>query len=773
MKEPRTEGNPTATVAGELSVTERVALLALVAMIPLRAVLTETRTFEMPPLFRHLDTPPGAMPATTMAIFAVIAGAALLAVCARLWRGGPRYQWTGAELGVVMLALAMGISTFRAGQKHLALVGSLDFLGLLIFFLTLRQLLVRPWHVRLVIVTILATGAMVVAKCAYQKWVELPATIQYYEAHKEEMNRAIPEETERSAGLVYDYEHRLRSGAVTGYFSHPNVLGSYLILVILTAAAVVQSRMRRCPAWTMIVPGAIGFAAAAMLYFTQSKGAGAACAPAILIWLASGRLAAMIRRHRQAVVVVFWTAMALGAASLVTALQAKPEALGRSMLFRSLYWQGATNLMKHESLWGIGADNFGRYFTRYKPVQCPEDVDDPHSWPVKAAAEWGMLGAIGLIAVFFGVSRTLASSSPDIPESPLWRFESDRPGGTIILWCGAIGAIVFGWWAAVLSGSPRDFAVLVLYLPAICWVVGFIAISCESNQIRFFRDEPTGAMMAALCGGMIGFLVHAGIDLAMFQGGAATTFFAMMAVALALRESGRESSRAGAVVTPRRGAGMIVGALGIAGLVTFVTSVIRPMAAEGAALQEARTHCDAKTWDDYLSSTGYQAYSRAMDAWPPDATAIDEVVEELTRRVTTVAQTDYARQLVQLMPARDPQNSSIHHHLATLFFQRARLGGDPGDLQRSIMSMSKAVEQYPTSPTKRIQLANLYEYLAQATNSPQMLQLAVREMRKALEMDDQRIYVSPPNRLGAEKRAAIETRLTQYESIHSNPLGGQ
>ena len=73
------------------------------------------------------------------------------------------------------------------------------------------------------------------------------------------------------------------------------------------------------------------------------------------------------------------------------------------MLFRSFYWQGAANLIRDQGLWGIGADNFGRYFTRYKDVECPEDVEDPHSWPVKALSEWGVLGLLALAVLVMGV----------------------------------------------------------------------------------------------------------------------------------------------------------------------------------------------------------------------------------------------------------------------------------------------------------------------------------------------------------------------------------
>jgi hypothetical protein len=334
--------------AGVLTILERFALLVLVALIPLRAVISETRTFEVARLLRHLDTPPGAMPATTMAIFAVILGAAVLVAGVRLWRGGPRYRWTGAEIGIVLLAIAMAISASRAGQKHLALTGSLDFLGLLIYLLTLRQLLVRPWHVRLVLISILATGAMVTAKCAYQRWVEIPDTIRYYDEHKAEFTQDSTAD-ERSAGMLHDFEQRMRSGAVSGYFQHPNVLASYLILVIMTAAALIQSRWRRRPKWTLMAPVLIGLAALAALYYAQSKGAAAACGTAILIWLLTCRFAGAIRRRPLAVMAAFWMTFAIGAAALVATLEARPEALGRSMLFRSLYWQGAANLIRDQT----------------------------------------------------------------------------------------------------------------------------------------------------------------------------------------------------------------------------------------------------------------------------------------------------------------------------------------------------------------------------------------------------------------------------------------
>lgn len=757
----REDDSTSSAASGDLTILERLALLALVALIPLRAVISETRTFEVARLLRHLDTPPGAMPATTMAIFAVILGAAVLVASVRLWRGGPGYRWTGAEIGIIVLVIAMTVSTIRAGQKHLALTGSLDFLGLLLYLLTLRQVLTRPWHVRLVLIAILATGAMVAAKCAYQRWVEIPDTIRYYEEHKAEFTQDSGAD-ERSAGMLHDFEQRMRSGAVSGYFQHPNVLASYLILVILTAGAVCQSRWRRRVRWALIAPAAIGLAAIVALYYAQSKGGAAACGMAIFIWLIGSRFAGVIRRRTVAIVAAFWLAFVLGAVVLVAMLQARPEALGRSMLFRSFYWQGASNLIRDQGLWGIGADNFGRYFTRYKPIECPEDVEDPHSWPVKAAAEWGALGLFGLFAVFLGVSLRLAKGEdkPDgISLGGPRVDETDHAGGSIILWTGAIGAIVFGWWAVVLAGSAQDYTVLMLYLPAMCWVVGSIAVSCESRKSRFISNDPPGPMLAALSAGMIGFLIHTGIDLAMFNGGAATVFIAMLAAALAVRAQRSEEIEPRSSSAPTRTAGIVVGTVGFVGLALFVVAVVRPLASVGAALQEARTADKGNLWDEYQNSRGYQAYLRAVDAWPLDGTALDELVEELNRRSSSIAHVDFACEFARMLQARDPQNASGHHYLAMLNFRRYSRSGDPGDMEHSIESMMRAVAAYPTSPNKRLVLATLYEQFAQRNESLELQKLAAKELQTALDLDAQRIYVSAPNRLSANDRKEIAARL--------------
>ncbi|HWL94196.1 MAG TPA: hypothetical protein VNT79_11750, partial [Phycisphaerae bacterium] len=93
-----------------------VALIVLLALIPLRSLIPETHTFEMPRLLRNLSAPAGPQPATTFAIAAVIVAVAAWVLFDSFKRRRGLHA-TGAEIGAALLLAAAVISTFRAGQK--------------------------------------------------------------------------------------------------------------------------------------------------------------------------------------------------------------------------------------------------------------------------------------------------------------------------------------------------------------------------------------------------------------------------------------------------------------------------------------------------------------------------------------------------------------------------------------------------------------------------------------------------------------------------------
>jgi hypothetical protein len=786
MSRPRTEpatGEGARAGARAPAALEALLLAILLAIIPLRAVLNETHTFETPAAFRSLDAPGTVMPATTLVLSGVLLACGAAVAAMRLARGSAAWRPTGIEAGGVVLLAGMVASTAFAGHKHLAIVTCVDFAGLVGLAIALRQLLDQPWKLRLALGVVLSAGAMVVVKCLHQRYFEWPATLEYYEQHRGELLSGVGP---ASAGFIHDYEQRLKSGAVSGYFGHPNVLASYLILVVFSALGVMADCLRRAGdggtgrAGGQVIPGLVAVGAGVMLAWAQSKGAVLALVVGLLAWVCLGRLRGWIRRRPAAATIGFWIVMLAGAAGLAGLLAVRPHALGLSMFYRSMYWRAAAAMAGEVGLLGVGGGQFGRFFTRYKPVECPEDVEDPHSWVLRAACEWGIIGAAGLFLIFGGISWRLFR--PPAEAAPAKAAEAVRPWPVIPVAAG-IGAILFGAWLVVLGNAGAGYIVLTLHLPLIAWFVTFIAGSIRRGGDRRLENGRIPAALAgALCAGLVAFLVHSGIDLALFHAGPATTFFALIGCALAGRSmsspaaaTGGETA-GGSIIARGNGgrpaaAGCLIAAG--AGAIAALGWLAGPAARAGSLLRSARSASSEPTWDAYLGSVNYRDYRAASEACPLDSTALDELIGELTRRVATVKQVDLALALAGELLRRDPHSGLARQHVATLYAQRFELGrqqdappvgekaadGEPGDLDRAIAAMREAVAAYPTSPARRLYLADLLERRAGVTGRAADRLAASEELRAVLDLDAKRVYVSKPHRFGEARRRAIDERI--------------
>jgi O-Antigen ligase len=766
---------------------EHTTLIVLLSLIPLRAVIGETHTFEVARSLRTLDAPAGASPATTFAVNALIFAVTGLVLVLRQW-SGKGYRRTGAEWGAAILAVAMCISTWRAGQKHLAIIGSIDFLGFIAYFIALSQLLRRPWQMRLALTVILTTGAVMITKCAYQRFVEWPETVQYYNEHKAE----LISQNQSNPGFIYDYEQRLRGGSVTGYFSHPNVLASYLILVILAAFGVARSRWGRGSIGTVLIPCTIATAGVVTLAGAQSKGAVAALGIALVAWIVGERLSTTFRNRPKLAVGSAWACLFAIAVGLTVTLQIKPDSLGRSMLFRHFYWRASAAMIHDQDLWGVGAGNFGRFFTRYKDVECPEDVEDPHSWVVRAATEWGVLGLVGLLAVFYGISRRIASGAAGTIVAPtISRCNSpahpkntwlDLPEGSlhtssIIFSSIAIGLILFAGWFIILLDAPPPYIVLTLFIPAVTWFVAFFLTAYEPASGKSLSDAPLGPLLAALAAGLLGFTIHSGIDLAMFTGGAATTFFALLAVVLASRV--RCADQSASETSPRR----VKHPYAVpATCLLFVGSLCVLYVKASMAnkwLTSARRAPSNQELDKYGWPQSSHNYNKAISIYRSDSTAVDERIDVCIHFIATTKQCDDLLAYVVDFCKQDSCNALIHHYRAILYAQRYELTlrassttQDSGrrtqalsDLDLAIGCAREALAAHPTSPQRHMFVADLLERRAAASDSSadrvRFNTDASSELQTALNLDARRIYVSPLHRMTKEMREAIEKRIAR------------
>lgn len=745
------------------------ALVVLLSLIPFRTVINETHTFEVARLFRSMQSAGGAQPGTTLAVSAVIFSVAAFVLWDALRRGRRLFR-TGGEIGAALLLVAAVVCTIRAGQKHLALIGVIDFLAMVVYFLTLRQLLRRAWQVRLALLVVVGTGAAVGFKCLWQKYYEIPETIAYFEKNRAELSPGDPRDPSRTSGFSHDFEMRLRSGAMTGFYAHPNPLASQIILFVMAAIALIVERRRNgAPVGSLIVPAIVTIPLGVALVGTQSQGAVGAMGIAIALWVMTIVFRRVIAARPRGVVIGCWVLAIVGCAAVVGLLRERPEALGRSMLFRFMYWRGAAEMVADRGVLGVGANNFGRHFTRYKAVECPEEVESPHSWPMQFLTEWGIVGLAGFLIMAGGVSlRAAGNRLATVAE----RGESDDRGAELasdrsrstILWIAAVFTAAFVPWVIVLGATDVVLVALHIGVAALPWFVGMAAVSLQSLKTPAISDAGMAVVVAAIGAGLVGFLVHTSIDLALFAGGPATTFFALGAILLAARETrgmvGEKAPPEDDIAVAPRPRAAVAAALGGAVVVgALVVVMARPSAMLAEELAIGRTASQPGPWDIYNASAPGVAYRAGHAGYELDATAGIELTEQLVRRVQTVAHCDAALAVAEETRRRDPDNALIYTHLSVLHRQRYELTRDLAEFREAIEIYRRCVAEYPTAPLRRIQLANLLEEYGMAAKDRVALERAAVELEKALELESKRIYVSQPNRMRAEDVVAIRGRL--------------
>lgn len=771
---------------------DAIALAVLLALIPLRAILNETHTLEVARLFRHVGS--GAVdPSATFIVSGLIVLMAGLVWFGRLWAGGRRYRWTGAEAGVALLAAGAVVSTRAAGQAHLAIVGAIDLLAAAVYGLALRQVMTQRWHLRLALAAVAATGGVLAVKCGWQYLVEIPDTLAYFEAHREELLGGDAARAGRDAGLVHDFQQRMKARSVTGYYAHPNVLGSHLILLMSACAAMAWSEGRARRGATCAAAAGSLVACAAALAGTQSKGAIAAALMGAA--LALGCAAAGRRWGGGAALAAGWAAALAGAGLVVGALSVRPDALGRSMLFRWMYWEGASRMVADRGWLGVGANNFGRHFTRYKPAECPEEVESPHGWPVQLAAEWGALGLAGFLIMLGGATWRLSRGSGG--PAAIVAGPGDEPHGTggplpgsAVLWTAGIGVPCFLALAMLHDRASADNVATLtqtLVLAAAAWFALMALFSAASPRTPHVCEAPLAGLPVVLGAGLAGFLMHTGIDLALFAGGPATSFFALWAVMVAscewrgnmesdmvMASSGRGAPRGtgngagGAAARSRRGAATVVALGAVLALGAIVQRLAAPTREAASLLNAGRAACapgqSPPGWREFAASPGHRAFRAAIEAYSLDATACSELLEQLIPRIAEVAQADAALEVARTLRQRDPDAGIGLIQTAAAYYQRHQFSGDLADLRAALDWARRAADDYPTSPDRHLQLATLLEMYAKAGGDDAARTEAARELRLALELEEKRVYVSAPNRMPEKVKDAIQSRIRQLSS---------
>ncbi|MBI4719508.1 MAG: O-antigen ligase family protein [Planctomycetes bacterium] len=743
-------------------------LLSLVALRPLVAESYESAGSAMTAALEQVSDP---SPLRTLAFDGVIVLSACAWGVSRL-RTPRDYRGTGLEWGAVLVAVAVAISCLYAGNRRLAINAGIDWLCHPLLAIVLVQLLTSARRRRLLYAAVVASACVQAFQCAEQAWIGFDETWRHYQTLKESF--WAQQGVALDSPQVALFEQRMRARDAQGFFPHSNVTGAYLALCDLTALGLTIRGFRNHGGSALSLVAMIGRAvvtAALMVavVLTRSFGAVLAAAGAGTLWLLWRRWRPWIDAHRRHAFALGWLVFVVGAGAVVGHGLYHGSLPNVSLNFRWQYWRTATTLIADHPLTGVGRENFGRVYLRYKPIDAPEEIANPHNLFVQAAAEWGLPGLAGVVLMLLGGSWTVvrrgttndetlpapaAGATARPPEGATEAVRYSRP--PLLAWTVGLLAVMTLARLPLLGTDDPNFLYYASVTAGLCWLWGWVCFAGLGARTVNHGPPPPGGEGTAFA--LLALLVHEMINFALFVPGSATTFFALFAGCVAERTPAASAGASTAPTALRRWA-PLVGALALA--IVMLRFAVVPVGRAQYWIARAQTAASR------VASTGQPAdvdelYQRAArsDPWDPTPCALRAkwLATSEADEPSEAALTAAVAALHQAV-GRDPHAASHHRALAQLHQRLARLTGNPEHYRRAVVAAQAALERYPLDPDGVAALADREREAAAATNDQNLARRAAVHYRQALELDDARPEWEKLRRLPPHERRRIEELL--------------
>ncbi len=750
------EGNVEMTVS---VILERISFLLLAVVVFVRPLVPESYDTGPSVFGTALGTVTDPSPLASLGFdLIILIGAAGWLVARILGRREP-FPKTGLSAGTVVVALAATVSCLACGNKRVAVNASIDWICGPILAMALVGLMQTRWRTRLLIAGILASAGVQAVQCFDQHFLGFDDTWQQYQSMKNELWAAqgVPLDSPR----VRLFEGRMRARESSGFFPHSNVAGSYLIVCGMVGMGVALSRWKRARdgvgrllagGCALTVPWILGAA-----FLTKSLGALLSGAAGMLLWIILTWRRRWIERHCDKAWIFGWLLVLVGLAAVVGHGLYHGSLPGQSLDFRWKYWRAATAMIADHPLTGVGRENFGSHYLRYKAIEASEEVTTPHNLFVQAAADWGIPGLVGILIMMLGASRVL--SRPVARQSPLDHRTSIVPTlqQALLSACG-LAAVVALLRIPLLGTSDRAFLYYTTVTTGIVWLVSFILfaavpIAGDSSEAEGFRTIATGTAM-----GLFAFLLHDMINFASFIPGTETTFFALLAVCLVDRQ-GVQRVR-GKMNAVRRWF-PIVAIAGSTALLLWIAFV--PVARSTRLMRLARDAARIPTTTPIADHPANVLFLRAADADPLDPTPLLERARWLMavpeNRPVRAEAFRLAADSLDAAIERDPFNVRYPRLQVRLYRRWASYSPEVGHFTAAMSAAIRALKCYPLDPTGIAVLADCQEQAAMAAGSKELLSAAYESYAKALSLDDARPEWERIRRFSEERKSDIRDRM--------------
>ena len=813
-------------------IIETVSLLVLIAVAVLRPLVAETYDPAGSALTQAIDALTDPSPLRTLAFDLLILAAVSGWLTARAVRAAPRYRWTGLEWGAALVTAGALVSCLIAGNKRLAINASVDWLCYPLLTIALVQLMSRPWQRRLLLAGVLASACSGAVQC-FDQYVSHADTVAHYEAGKEEF--WARQGVDRDSSKVELFEGRMRAREASGFLPHSNVAGAYLVLCGFATTGLAIARWRasrevqgRLLAGGCAVLAVLMFAATVL---TKSQGALVSGGAGLVLWAVVAASSGWIAAHRVKAVLIGWCLAITGLLAVVgyglydgfqpgQSLNSRWEHLQQSLNFRWEYWQASAKLIADHPLTGVGRENFGRNYLQYKYIASSEEVANPHNLFVQAAADWGILGLIGIVVMLVGASWAVSGRSP--PGTPTTLLRNEMDGRGLLL----AGLVVFvGVMCArlpLLGSSDPSFLYLAVVMTGLPWLIGFTCFTVGGRTSRGESSDDGPIVCTAVAVGLFTFVLHEMINFASFVPGTAVTCFALLAYCIAEKRAAGLCPRGAATVEPSRSGSArrprclpdsqvgralpdaggecraepdlasaefairnpqsaIKQAAGFAavhrwcppfvGLVVLIAAVVLVLLPQYKAakyLSLARQAMSQWTPAPPSAQPANTLLRRAGEADPLDPTPCAVWADWMLAVSSAPFLTDKDHRVEALNATvasldnavdRDPFNVSHRRRLARAYRLKAAMIGRVDDYDAAVAAAREALHLYPLDPPGLVALGDCLLEAGEAVQSPDRLHEALDTYEQALQLDEARPWWETIRRFRPQEVADIKAKM--------------
>ena len=211
-------------------ILECMVLVLCVCVIALRTTFTEGPGSQLASLPLNLSNRMYSLSISGVLIFSF--GVWLLS---RFWCGRFVYRVTGIEIGLCIFAAAAVAGGFAAADKRAAITDVVTLSAPVLMAVMLTQILDSQGRVKLLLAVIGALGVASAYQCAYQFFVANEIEIEQYEQSPE--TKLEPLGIQRGTLSHWQFEHRLYSKDISGFFTTSNSAGSFAMLASFAGIA--------------------------------------------------------------------------------------------------------------------------------------------------------------------------------------------------------------------------------------------------------------------------------------------------------------------------------------------------------------------------------------------------------------------------------------------------------------------------------------------------------------------------------------------------------